>query len=218
MVGFVVGKRGQKEADQLLELIKRRTDDTIPLFTSDDLPQYKNAILKAYGIKEEVKRTGKRGRPRKPKIIPHPDLKYAVVKKKRRRGKVVDIKTEVVFGEENKVMEAIEKSPVSNHINISFAERNNLTMRERNRRLTRKTLGFSKKKNFLKVSLNTYFGYYHFVKIHKGLRVKVDEERRKWMHRTPMMAAGITDRIWTFEELLTFRTHQENYNLMEVGH
>ncbi|GEM_PF-6002117 len=67
-----------------VSFLKRRTDDTIPLFTSDDLSQYKNAILKAYGIKEEVKRTGKRGRPRKSTIIPHPDLKYAVVKKKRK--------------------------------------------------------------------------------------------------------------------------------------
>ncbi len=33
-----------------------------------------------------------------------------------------------------------------------------------------------------------------------------------------MMGAGITDRIWTLEELLTFRTHQENHDLMEVGH
>jgi len=129
----------------------------------------------------------------------------------------VDIKTEVVFGEENKVREAIEKSPVSNQINISFVERNNLTMRERNRRLTRKTLGFSKKKKLVKASLNTSFGYYHFIKTHKGLRVKLDEKQRKWMHRTPMMAAGITDRIWTFEELLTFRILKENYNLMEVG-
>jgi len=39
-----------------------------------------------------------------------------VVKKRRRKGKVADIKTEVVFGEENKVMEAIERSPVSNQI------------------------------------------------------------------------------------------------------
>jgi len=55
-------------------------------------------------------------------------------------------------------------------------------MRERNRRLTRKTLGFSKKKKLLKASLNTSFGYYHFVKMHKGLRVKLDEKGRKWMH------------------------------------
>lgn len=217
MVGFIVGKRGQKEADQLLEMIKERTDDTIPLFTSDDLSHYENAILKVYGIREEVKRTGKRGRPRKPKIIPRPDLKYAKVKKKRRKGKVVEVNTEVVFGDVNKVLEAMERSPVSNQINISFVERNNLTMRERNRRLTRKTLGFSKKKDLLRASLHIYFGYYHLVKTHKGLRVRVDEERRKWMQRTPMMAAGITNHIWSVEELLTFRTPQENYDLMEVG-
>ncbi len=101
---------------------------------------------------------------KKTEDYPHPDLKYARIKKRRRKGKVVEIKTKVLFGDENKVMEAIEQSPVSNQINISFVERNNLTMRERNRRLTRKTPGFSKKNDLLRASLNIYFGYYHFVK------------------------------------------------------
>jgi hypothetical protein len=42
-------------------------------------------------------------------------------------------------------MKAITHSPVSSHINIAFIERNNLTIRERNRRLTRKTLWFLQK-------------------------------------------------------------------------
>ena len=74
-----------------------------------------------------------------------------------------------------------------------------------NRRLTRKTLGFSKRKKLLISSLNIYFGIYHFVKTHKGLRIQIDQKERKWMQRTPMMAAGITDHVWTLSELINFR-------------
>ncbi len=102
-------------------------------------------------------------------------------------------------------MQAIAQSPVSSHINTAFIERNNLTIRERNRRLIRKKLGFSKKKKLLISSLNIYFGIYHFVKTHKGLRIKVDNEERKWRQRTPMMAAGITDHVWALSELIDFR-------------
>ena len=42
--------------------------------------------------------------------------------------------------------------------------------------------------------------------------VKVEEEGRKWMQSTPMMAAGITDHIRTVEELFMFRTHREKYD------
>ena len=61
-------------------------------------------------------------------------------------GRVVKVETEVVFGSEDYVKTTIEQSPVSKHVNNSFVEWNNLTMREVNRRLTRKTLGFSKMK------------------------------------------------------------------------
>jgi len=206
VVGFIVGRRGQNEADQLLEIIKRRTDDTIPFFTSDDLGQYENAILKVYGIKENAQKTGKRGRPKKPKLVPPTDLKYAKIKKVRENGRIVKIDTEVVFGNEDDVKTTIKQSPVSKHVNNSFVERNNLTMREGNRRLTRKTLGFSKMKPPLISSLALYFGYYHFVKTHKGLRIEnADGTNRKWTQRTPMMSAEITDHVWTVEELITSR-------------
>lgn len=218
VIAFVVGKRGQKEADELLEIVKRRCDENIPFFTSDNLSQYENAILKVYGAKKETESTKKRGRPRKPEIVPLSDLKYAKVKKRREKGKVVEVSTEIVFGDENEIEKIIESSPVSNTINTTLTERNNLTVRERNRRLTRKTLGFSKKRRLLLASLNIYFGCYHFVKVHKGLRIEVNEGRRRWMQRTPMMAVGITDHVWKVEDLVMFRMPYVGCELMEVGH
>ena len=68
-------------------------------------------------------------------------------------------------------------------------------------------MGFSKEKMPFVESLNLYSAIYHFVKPHGGLKLEaeISESQRRWIYRTPMMAAGITDHIWTVEELLTFR-------------
>jgi IS1 family transposase len=207
VISFVVGKRRQKEANELLRTVKARSDGHIPLFTSDDLDQYETAILKAYGIRKEIPKTGRRGRPKSAKLIPPIELMYCKVVKERKKGKVVRVDTEIVFGKEQQIRERLKGSKVSHHINTTFVERNNLTMRERNRRLTRKTMGFSKEKIPLIESLNLYSALYHFVKPHSGLRIEVNDDDRRWMQRTPMMAAGITDHVWTVEELLTFRIY-----------
>src|SRR6266568_7251395 len=63
--------------------------------------------------------------------------------------------------------------------------RNNLTMRTFLRRLTRLSLGFSKKLEYLKHAVALHFACYNFCRVHKTLRV------------TPAMEAGITDHIWS---------------------
>lgn len=73
----------------------------------------------------------------------------------------------------------------------SHVERQNLTMRMSMRRFTRLTNGFSKKVNNLKAAVALNFMYYNFVRIHKSLRV------------TPAMAAGVTNRLWEFEDILS---------------
>jgi IS1 transposase len=75
--------------------------------------------------------------------------------------------------EKKAVAAQIERSPVSKHINTSFDERNNLTMRHQNRRLTRKTIAFSMKRELLEQQLHLAFAYHHFIKPHLGLRVEV---------------------------------------------
>ena len=204
MLYFVVGRRTQANADRVVAGVKQRSDGHIPLFTSDELKHYDNALLKAYGQKREFPRTGKPGRPRDPILTAPKNLLYAqVVKRRGERGRVVEITTRVVFGAEKAVAAKLKRSPVSKHINTSFVERNNLTMRHQNRRLTRKTIAFSKKRERLEQQLHLSFAYYHFVKPHLGLREEVENKTRKYRDRTPTMAAGITDHIWTMEELFS---------------
>lgn len=203
VVYFVVGRHIQANATKLVAGIQRRSDGHIPLFTSDELPHYNQALLEAYGIKHEFPRTGKPGRPRKPIMKAPKSLLYAQVVKRRKHGRVVEIRTRLVFGSQKAVTAQLQHSPVSRHINTSFVERNNLTMRHHSRRLVRKTIAFSKKRERLEQQLHLAFAYYHFVKSHLGLRQQVRSNHKKYRNRTPAMAAGITDHVWTMPELFS---------------
>jgi len=85
--------------------------------------------------------------------------------------------------------EVITGNPDSKHISISYAERQNLTMRMSMRRFTRLTNAFSKKVENLAHAVSLHFMYYNFGRIHKSLRV------------TPAMEAGISDHFWSLEEI-----------------
>ena len=81
-------------------------------------------------------------------------------------------------------------SPDIAHVSTSYVERQNLTMRMSMRRFTRLTNAFSKKLDNHIHALALYFAFYNFCRIHKTLRV------------TPAMAAGITDRLWSLEDIV----------------
>jgi IS1 family transposase len=92
-----------------------------------------------------------------------------------------------VTGQEKTV---IAGSPDQRHISTSLVERQNLTMRMQMRRFTRLTNAFSKKLDNLKAAVALHFCHYNFVRVHKTLRV------------TPAMEAGVSDRLWTLQELV----------------
>ena len=69
----------------------------------------------------------------------------------------------------------------------------------------RKTLGYSKKLTMLEASSIWEDAIYNLLgRAHKSLRIEISEEAAgHWKKRSPAMAAGLTDRIWRIEELLT---------------
>ncbi|ODS30210.1 MAG: IS1 transposase [Candidatus Scalindua rubra] len=202
---FVVGKHTLKNAIALIQGLKNITNDHIPFFTSDQLPHYPEALLRVYGISKIVPSTGRRGRPRRPELIPPPSLKYAQVVKTRRKGRVVDIQVKAIYGNDEDIKERLESSKVSHCVNVSFVERANGTLTHINKRLTRKTYCFSKDISYHKDQLDLSLAYYHLVKPHKGLRLEINQNGRRWQERTPFYAAGLTDHIWTMKELLTYK-------------
>src|SRR3990167_505466 len=74
-------------------------------------------------------------------------------------------------------------------ISTSYAERQNLTMRMQMRRFTRLTNGFSKKFENHVCAVAIHYMHYNFARIHKTIRV------------TPEMEAGISDHVWSLEEI-----------------
>ena len=76
-------------------------------------------------------------------------------------------------------------------------------MRLFNGRLTRKTLAFSKKLDLFQASVAWEDLIYNFARSVRSLRILAcGEPHRKWRHRSPAMAADLTDHIWTVKELL----------------
>ena len=214
VVTWVVGKRTLAEAKRLIKRLKTSLDGHIPFFTSDELPHYADALLDQYGeVYQPLKRPG-RGRPPLPYKVPPTDLLYAVVVKRREHGRIVEVSTEVVYGSPDRIGEVLHVSPTSTAISTYGVERNNLTIRQHSRRMGRKVNAFSKDRDYLKYQLALAFAYYHFVVPHRGLRQRLEQPQptngrkgspKKWVERTPAIAAELTDHIWTMDELLSFR-------------
>jgi IS1 family transposase len=199
IIYVVVGKRTEQQAKSFVLELSGKLSGPPPLFSSDELPHYKTALTECYSTLIPVASTGKRGRPKKPIVQIDAELKYATVHKTRDKGRVVKVERRIVFGKEQHINNILENSPVSQAINTSFVERNNLTLRQHSRRLTRKTNGFSKVLRNLEAQVILVVAYYNFVLSHCSLKIKGNGER------TPAMAAGITDHKWSMSELLTYR-------------
>lgn len=193
IVGFVIGPRKQYVADELVELVDKRISEKIPVFVTDGLDFYGRALLNLYGVVKEIPRTGKRGRPKKPIIVPPDDLRYAQVVKTRKGGVLEKVERKIIFGEN------IEQSEIS----TTLLERQNLTFRQDNNRVSRKTIGFSKMKEWLEYHMKLYCTHFNFCRGHGGL--SYEDERGIKYKNTPAREAGITESKWTLKELLTFR-------------
>ncbi len=197
------GARDVEGTEALVGEFRRRTGGrTMRLMTSDAYPAYESAILDVYGETVTPPRTGKPGRPKGPRKAPPADLVYATVEKVRVKGRVVEILTRVVFGTMAAVAAALAGSGVSRSINTSLLERQHLTDRHLNARKSRKTYRFSKDWRFPEAA--TYFTMYsyNFCWPVRSLREPIGEGHDR--KRTPAMAAGLTDHVWSMAEWISF--------------
>jgi hypothetical protein len=84
-------------------------------------------------------------------------------------------------------------NPDPDHISTSYVERANLTMRMNMRRFTRLTNGFSRKIENHAAAVALHFMFYNFARPHQSLKNPYP--------RTPAMAAGVADHIWSLREI-----------------
>lgn len=209
VVVVVPGKRCAENVEEVVYEFHRRTDDAaISLLSSDEYPAYKSAIHEVYGEEVIPPRTGKPGRPRKPYTLPPEEINYATVHKTRKNGRIVDVSFRIVFGTEDSVKDALDASTVSKTVNTAFIERHNGTDRHRNARKTRKSYSFSKDGPVHEAV--TYFTMYSYNFCWPVRTLRVKDADGRYHDRTPAMAAGLADHVWSLKEWLTFPAMQRN--------
>ncbi len=169
---WLVGERGLDDAYTFVCDVAGRLTNPVQLTTDGHAP-YLTAVEGAFGM----------------------DIDYAMLiklygtekdeEKRYSPAKCLGTETKVIQGE-----------PDPDHISTSYAERQNLTMRMGMRRFTRLTNAFSKKVSNLAAAVSLHFMHYNFARPHSSLK----DEAHPYP-RTPAMAAGITDHVWSLEEI-----------------
>ena len=196
VLSVVVGKRTQENALRVVHELYERTDGRfINLITSDEYPAYAEAIARVYA---EPARADQGGPPAE--RLPE-DLVYATVHKTRQGNRVVKVESRLVFGTMLNLLAALVWA-VLGCVNTVFVERSNGTDRHRNSRKARKTYRFSK--DWYVHEALTFFTLYssNYCWGVRTLREEVTPKR--YRPRTPAMAAGLTDHVWSLEEWLLF--------------
>jgi hypothetical protein len=188
-----IAKTETEASQEVFETLKRRGHPHAPPPTvSDGWGGIDDAMVEVYGVVPEYQGIG---RPPTRKQ-PQPGWQYLQVVKQRESGRVVGTELRVIFGDEEEVLALLGKS-------TAYIERTHLTMRLFNGRLARKTLAFSKLAEMYRASATWEDLVYNLARPLKTLRLAVNDPHRRWQPRSPAMAAGLSDRIWTVKELLT---------------
>jgi IS1 family transposase len=202
VLAVVPGARNAEGVEEVVDEVKRRTGGRVlDLVTSDDYPAYETALLDAYGQEVVTTATGRPSRAMVPRKVPPPGMNYATVEKRREKGRVVEVVTRVIFGTLAAVQAALARSKASRSINVSFLERQNGTDRHHNARKVRKTYTFSK--DWRVHEAMTHFTMYSYNFCWPVRTLNERDDRGPWRRRTPAMAAGLSDHVWTIREWVT---------------
>ena len=189
-----IGKTETEAAIEVFQTLKRRGhSDAPPPTVSDGWGGIREAMVEVYG---KVPEYSGRGRPPTLKR-PQPGWQYLQMVKQRQNGRVVGTRLRVVYGDRAEVLKLLGQS-------TSYVERTHLTMRHFNSRLTRKGLGYSKIVDMHRAAATWGDIIYNLIRPLKTLRLELtNDPTRRWLPRTPAIAADLTDHIWTVKELLT---------------
>ncbi len=203
MIAAIVGPRTLDTATEVVATTKARVAG-IPGCFSDGFTCSLAALIAAFHVVTAFARTGKQGRPHKPRSEPHPALVYGPLVTQKPQGKLRTLSTRVVLGAER-------LTPLGLTLSTALVERVTLTLRQALAPLTRKTTRFWKDRERLRQRVVFFQAFYHVARPHMRLRqpwplherIRPGALRPRWRERTPALAAGVADHVWTFRELLT---------------
>ena len=175
----------------------------LPLFLTDGWKCYTSALIQVLGRVYRPRRKGKVGRHPKPRLVAPDSLFYAqVVKVRDSTGQVVDVSRRVLFGGPRRFFKELARRGLGTTIQTAFMERWYGTLRGLVAALRRRTRGLSWRQERHRGRVWLIVRLYNGVLPHKSLR-----QGRK--RRTPAMAIGLTDQIWSYTEYIWLPVHED---------
>jgi IS1 family transposase len=179
MVSWLVGERSSENAQEFMQDVASRLANRVQL-TTDGHTMYLSAVEKAFGwngvdFAQLVKDYGI-----------NPDFQQQQAAKRYSPAVCVGAEKTWVMGK-----------PDMSKVSTSFVERANLSMRMGMRRFTRLTNGFSKKAENHAHVVSLFFMHYNFCRPHATLT-----KAAGGIQTTPAMAAGISDHVWSVQDVL----------------
>jgi IS1 family transposase len=207
-----VGTRTLAIAQRVVhQLVQVLAPGCVPLFLTDGFKEYRTAILTHFGHWIQRERREDKGPMPKPRWMPLPDLLYAQVMKSYRRRHIVGVQHCVVFGTQLAIEQVLARCGWT--INTAFVERLNLDIRQCVASVGRRVNTLCQGEAGLRDRLVLFQTYHNFVLPHASLcqPLLVSEatngkgSAKVWRPYTPAMAAGLTDHVWTLQEVLLFR-------------
>jgi hypothetical protein len=208
---------GPRTCDRALQLIQMTAAGVLGVscFFSDGVSGDLAALMEVYHSVKTFPRTGKPGRPQQPLKEPHPALVYGQVVTEKRQGRLHELMSRVCGGSQR--LKAWGLS-----ISTSVMERLTLTLRHALAPLVRTSQSCWTDCTQMRRRVVVFQAFDNLARPHMRWRLPRPEQaphasglmQPKGGHRTPAMAAGLTDHVWTFRALLTVKFelmhHQSN--------
>jgi len=168
----------------------------------DGLAAYVSAIRRVF---RDPVTSGRRGRPA---LHAWRGLYIAQVLKQYARRRVIAVRQRIVQGRRAAIERLLVHTQGGGQINTAYLERLNATFRARLGRLVRRGRALARRIPTLEQGMYLVGTVYNFCTYHRSLRVRrrgrPDRTGRRWLLRTPAIAAGITDHRWSVHDLLSF--------------
>jgi len=171
------------------------------LLAVDGLTSYVGAFQRAF--RTQLPRLGRTGRPR---LQPWPEIAIVQVVKQQVAGGL-NVERRIVQGCIEMITSLIHTSQGHGGINTAYIERLNATFRQRLSSLVRRTRALARQPQTLQAGMYVVGCVYNLCTYHQSLRVPyyLSQYSRRWLQRTPAIAAGLTDHRWSIAELFHFR-------------
>ena len=138
------------------------------------------------------------------------ELCYVQVHKKRdSEGKIEEISTRIVLGDETKIFNIFHNACRCKTVNTDFVESRNGKYRKDNARLIRRTWCHTKKAVFHDAHIRFVTQVYNYTRTIEALKILINPNAPKFYPKfypkTPAMAENMIDRILSLKELLFIR-------------